>query len=173
MLTLARSIALPTRSGGRVDLTPGLGHRIDRRRLLQAGITLLEMLVVLVIIGLLVGLVGPNLLGRVDKAKVDTTNTQLKILKSALDTMRLDIGRYPTNEEGLAMLVTAPNDAGLRARWNGPYLEGGKLPDDGWNRAFIYSVPGKDGAPFALYSLGADGQPGGSGVDGDIGYLPR
>lgn len=156
-----------------VRLLARLQNRSRRRHALaEAGITLLEMLVVLVIIGLLVGLIGPNLLGRVDRAKVDTTLTQLKMMKGALDTLRLDVGRYPTAEEGLALLVTPPQDQALRARWNGPYLEGGKLPQDGWGRNYVYSMPGRDGRAFALYSLGADGQPGGTGNDAEIGDLP-
>lgn len=154
-------------------LRTALQNRTRRRNVVaEAGITLLEMLVVLVIIGLLVGLIGPNLLGRVDRAKVDTTLTQLKMLKGALDTLRLDVGRYPTAEEGLALLVTAPQDQTLRARWNGPYLEGGRLPQDGWGRNYVYSLPGRDGRAYALYSLGADGQPGGTGNDAEIGDLP-
>src|SRR5215813_14162462 len=87
-----------------------------------SGFTLLEMLVVLVIIGLLAGLVGPQLMGRVDTSKVTTAETQSRMLKSALDTMRLDIGRYPTKEEGLAMLSTAPADTRVARKWQGPYL---------------------------------------------------
>src|ERR1700740_178476 len=86
------------------------------------GFTLLEMLVVLVIIGLIAGLVGPQLMGRVDTSKVTAADTQVRMLKSALDTMRLDIGRYPTKEEGLALLVTPPKDDRIAARWQGPYL---------------------------------------------------
>lgn len=135
------------------------------------GVTLLEMLVVLVIIGLLAGLVGPRLLGTLDKANVDTAKVQVKMLKGALKTMRLDIGRFPTTEEGLALLRGAPTDEKIRAFWKGPYLEEA-VPLDPWKNAYQYSVPGSDGRDFALYSLGADGKPGGSGFDADLGDLP-
>ena len=83
----------------------------------QRGFTLLEMIVVLVIIGLIMGLIGPRLFGQADKAKVQTAQTQVKMLKGALETMRLDIGRFPTREEGLGLLVDKPADAGLASRW--------------------------------------------------------
>ncbi|MDM8566178.1 type II secretion system major pseudopilin GspG [Candidatus Halobeggiatoa sp. HSG11] len=135
------------------------------------GFTLLEMLVVLVIIGLLAGLVGPRIFGNVDKAKVQTASIQIKTIKGALQTLRLDMGRIPTNEEGLTLLKTPPLDENFKAFWKGPYLEE-DLPLDPWNRAYQYSVPGTDGHPFALYSLGADGKAEGTDFDADIGYLP-
>lgn len=135
------------------------------------GFTLLEMLVVLVIIGLLAGLVGPRIFGNVDKAKLQTANIQVKQLKGALQTLRLDIGRLPTPEEGLALLRTPPNDENIKPLWKGPYLEEA-IPLDPWNHPYQYSVPGSDGDPFALYSFGADGQPGGVDDNADIGYLP-
>ncbi|MCK5877758.1 MAG: type II secretion system major pseudopilin GspG [Candidatus Marithrix sp.] len=135
------------------------------------GFTLLEMLVVLVIIGLLAGLVGPRIFGNVDKAKVQTASIQIKTIKGALQTLRLDMGRIPTSEEGLTLLKTPPVDENLKPFWKGPYLEE-NLPLDPWNRAYQYSVPGIDGHPFALYSLGADGKAGGTDFDADIGYLP-
>ncbi len=137
----------------------------------SSGFTLIEMLVVLVIIGLLAGLVGPKLFGNVDKAKVQTAQTQTKMLKGAVETMRLDIQRYPTEAEGLALLTTAPTDEKLRTRWRGPYLEEA-LPQDPWSNPYAYSIPGAAGQPFAVYSLGADGKRGGEGYDADVGYLP-
>jgi general secretion pathway protein G len=137
----------------------------------QQGFTLLEMLVVLVIIGLLAGLVGPMIFSNVDKAKVQTAAIQVKNFKGALQTLRLDISRLPTNEEGLAILRTSPSDENIKPFWKGPYLEE-TIPLDPWNRPYQYSVPGSDGHPFALYSLGADGQPGGVDYNTDIGYLP-
>ena len=144
---------------------------IRLRRALQHGFTLLEILVVLVIIGLLAGLVGPRLLSQVDRGKNTTAEAQIKMLKSSLETMRLDLGRFPTTEEGLEFLVTAPADPALRARWVGPYLDG-KIPLDPWGNPYQYSVPGRDGQPFALYSYGGEGRPGPGGVVGGIGYLP-
>ena len=141
----------------------------DYRR--NSGFTLIEMLVVLVIIGLLAGLVGPKLFTKVDSSKVQTAQTQAKMFKGALESMRLDIGRFPTTDEGLALLNTPPKDEKIRGRWKGPYLES-DLPLDPWGTPYQYSVPGLNGQPFALYSFGADGQPGGDGVDADVGYLP-
>lgn len=135
------------------------------------GFTLIEMLVVLVIIGLLASLVGPKLFSKVDSSKVQTAQTQVKMLKGALETMRLDIGRFPTAAEGLAMLNAPPADEKLRVRWRGPYLED-ELPKDPWGSPYQYNLPGANSQPFALYSFGADGKRGGEGNDADIGYLP-
>jgi general secretion pathway protein G len=136
-----------------------------------AGFTLIEMLVVLMIIGLLAGLVGPKLFGKVDSSRVQTAQTQVKMLKGALESMRLDIGRFPTTEEGLALLNTQPKDDKTRSLWRGPYLDE-DVPPDPWGTPYQYSVPGSKGQPFALYSFGADGKPGGEGTDADVGYLP-
>lgn len=138
----------------------------------HAGFTLIEMLVVLVIIGLLAGLVGPKLWKHGDEAKVKTADTQVKMLRGALETMRLDINRFPTTEEGLALLVTAPTDEQLKSRWHGPYLEDNLVPADPWGNPYQYSVPGANGQPFALYSFGEDGKAGGEGNAADIGLLP-
>lgn len=133
------------------------------------GFTLLEMLVVLVIIGLLAGLVGPQLLGRADSAKVTTAQTQIKMLKGALETLRLDVGRFPTDAEGLSLLVNAPTDTRLAAMWQGPYLSD-DIPLDPWGSAYQYKLNSR--SAFSLYSWGADGKPGGSGLDEDVGILP-
>jgi general secretion pathway protein G len=135
------------------------------------GFTLLEMLVVLVIIGLIAGLVGPQLMGRVDTSKVTAADTQVRMLKSALDTMRLDIGRYPTRDEGLALLVTPPKDERVLSRWQGPYLSEDSVPLDPWGNAYQYTP--STGTVIYLYSLGGDGEPGGEGVNADIGILPK
>jgi general secretion pathway protein G len=135
------------------------------------GFTLLEMLVVLVIIGLLAGLVGPRLFSKVDQSKVATAQAQVKLLRGAVESLRLDVGRYPTAEEGLALLARAPSDPRLAERWRGPYLEGA-VPQDPWGRAYQYALPGAEGQPFALYSLGADGKTGGEGDAREIGVLP-
>jgi general secretion pathway protein G len=141
-------------------------------RLTLRGFTLLEMLVVLVIIGLLAGLVGPRLFSKVDQSKVTTAQTQVKLLRGAVENVRLDIGRYPTPEEGLSLLTRAPADAALATRWRGPYLDDG-LPQDPWGNPYQYAVPGANGQGFALYSLGADGKRGGEGDAKDLGILPQ
>lgn len=135
------------------------------------GFTLIEMLVVLVIIGMLAGLVGPKLFGRVDSSKVKTAQIQVKMFKGALETFRLDVGRLPTQAEGLLVLNQAPTDEGARMRWHGPYLDQ-DVPLDPWGNPYVYSLPGANGQPFALYSLGADGKRGGEGAEADVGLLP-
>lgn len=137
----------------------------------QAGFTLLEMIVVLVIIGLIMGLVGPRLFAQADKAKVQTAQTQIKMLRGALQTMRLDISRFPTAQEGLAMLMRPPADERVARAWAGPYLEDG-VPIDPWNNPYQYAPVPSGEQPITLYSLGADGKPGGEGYDADVGYLP-
>lgn len=135
------------------------------------GFTLLEMIVVLVIIGLIMGLIGPRLFGQADKAKVQTAQTQVRMLKGALETMRLDIGRFPSQEEGLDLLVKKPADPGLATRWSGPYLDGG-VPEDPWGYPYQYSPKAAGDQPITLYSTGADGKPGGTEFDADVGYTP-
>ena len=127
-------------------------------------------MVVLVILGLLAGLVGPRLFGRVDQSKVQTAQTQIKMLRGALQTYRLDVGRYPTSAEGLAALMQAPRE--ISAFWNGPYLED-ELPLDPWRTPYRYEAPVDNLQGFALWSLGADAAEGGDGVDADVGYLPK
>lgn len=148
-------------------LAPRLAPRLAAR--LSQGFTLLEILVVLVIIGLLAGLVGPRLLSQLDRAKVTTAETQIKMLKGALETMRLDLGRFPNAEEGIQILVTAPVDGALRLRWRGPYLDG-QVPLDPWGNPYQYDPRGRDTNPFALYSFGPDGRS--APANAYIGYLP-
>lgn len=133
------------------------------------GFTLLEMLVVMVIIGLLAGLVGPRIFGKVDSSKVKTAQTQIKMLESAIQIMRLDVGRIPSGEQALQWLTNPPaDDENARTLWKGPYIEG-KIPLDPWNNAYAIKVPGNDGKAVSVISLGADGKPGGEGMDADIG----
>ena len=146
-------------------------HMHQRAHRPPSGFTLLELLVVLVIIGLLAGLVGPRLFSKIDTSKAQTAQTQVKLLRGALETMRLDIGRFPLPGEGLALLNDAPRDERIAGKWKGPYLNE-TLPQDPWGQPYQYSVPGANGQPFALYSLGADGKRGGEGIDADVGQLP-
>lgn len=144
---------------------------MQRRNSSHRGFTLIEMLVVLVIIGLLAGLVGPRLFSKVDSSKVQAAEAQVKMLKGAVEMFRLDVGRAPTEAEGLGVLSTAPADEGVRARWRGPYLDEA-LPVDPWGNPYQYVPPPSSNQPFALYSLGADGKRGGEGTDADVGILP-
>ncbi|MDM4767547.1 type II secretion system major pseudopilin GspG [Pelomonas sp. SE-A7] len=148
---------------------PKLESSLSRQR--GAGFTLLEMLVVLVIIGLIAGLVVPRVTRGLDKSQVTAATAQIKILRGAVESLRLDIGRYPSNDEGLSMVFKAPSDPVLAGRWRGPYLDEG-VPLDPWGKPYQYAVPGRDGLPFALYSFGSDGKPGGEGDAADIGSLP-
>ena len=137
----------------------------------QPGYSLLEILIVVAIIGLLVTLVAPQLFGRLDESRVTTAVAQIRMLRSALDSFRLDTGRYPTEAEGLAALVTAPAGAELGDTWRGPYLDGGRLPADPWGHPYGYA-PVSSGDGPALYSYGADGKPGGQKTAKDVGQLP-
>lgn len=134
----------------------------------ERGFTLLEMLVVMVIIGLLAGLIGPRIFGKVDESKVKTAFTQVKLLESSLNIMRLDVGQVPPEDQGLQWLINPPGDEQLKSLWKGPYIEGG-LPLDPWNMPYQYKVPGPNNKPYAVYSFGADGKPGGEGLNADIG----
>jgi len=145
-------------------------YKLNRSRR-SFGFTLLELLVVLVIIGLLAGLVGPRLLGRVDSSKVTTAQTQVQLLRGAVENFRLDVGRYPSPEEGLNALMQAPSAADVRAKWRGPYLNDA-LPNDPWDQPYQYSLPGANAQPFALYSFGSDKKAGGDGDAKDVGLLP-
>jgi general secretion pathway protein G len=135
-----------------------------RRKGAKAGYSLMEILIVLAIMGLLVALVGPQLANMFGGAQGKTATAQVRTLKEALETMNLDIGRYPTQEEGLTLLVQAPGDG--VANWNGPYLNKG-LPDDPWKRPYVYTAPTDGGQPI-VSTLGKDGQPGGTGANEDI-----
>jgi len=130
----------------------------------QAGFTLLELLVVIVIIGLLAAYVGPKYFSQLGKSEVTVAKAQIDAFDKSLDTYRLDVGRYPSAEEGLGALMTAPPSAG--AKWNGPYLKKG-VPADPWGNAYQYRSPGSKGE-YEIISLGKDGQPGGAGDNADI-----
>jgi general secretion pathway protein G len=130
----------------------------------EQGFTLVEMLVVIAIIGLIMGLIGPRVLNYLSESKVKAAKIQMQSFSSSLDLFNLDAGRYPSTSEGLAALVRRPPGV---AAWNGPYLKGGNVPNDPWNNAYIYRAPGEHG-PFDIVSLGSDGQEGGSGTAADI-----
>jgi general secretion pathway protein G len=134
----------------------------------QSGFTLLEMLVVLVIIGLVASLVGPQLLGRVDSSRVTAADTQIRMLKGALDTLRLDVGRFPTAEEGLGLLMNEPSDERTRRKWQGPYLAE-SVPLDPWGNPYQYKP--KNSTNVILFSFGADSKADGEGIDADVGFL--
>lgn len=129
----------------------------------EKGFTLLELLVVMVIIGLLAGFVGPKYFSQIGKSEVKVAMAQIDALGKALDQLRLDTGRYPSMEEGLAALVTRPANV---PRWDGPYLTKG-VPLDPWGKPYIYKFPGEHGE-YDLVSYGKDGQPGGEGEAADI-----
>lgn len=130
----------------------------------QDGFTLLELLVVMVIIGLLVGYVGPMYFKQVGKSEVKAARAQIDAFGKALDQYRLDLGRYPTTEQGMAALVAKPAN---EAKWDGPYLKKA-VPLDPWGTAYVYKRPGDHGE-YDIISYGKDGVPGGSGEDADIG----
>ena len=130
----------------------------------EAGFTLVEMLVVIAIIGLIMGLIGPRVLNYLSESKVKTARIQLQSFSSALDLFYLDAGRFPSTAEGLAALVRRTPGV---AAWNGPYLKGGNVPNDPWNHPYIYRTPGEH-APYDIISYGSDGQEGGSGTAADI-----
>ena len=129
-----------------------------------SGFTLLELLVVIVIIGLLAGYVGPKYFAQVGKSEVKVARAQIDAFEKALDNYRLDVGRYPNTEQGLAALETRPESD---ARWQGPYLKKA-IPLDPWGKPYQYRAPGEKGE-FDLYSWGKDGQAGGEGENADIG----
>lgn len=136
---------------------------VPHKRFRMGGFTLLELLVVMVIIGLLTAYVGPKFFSQIGKSEVKAARAQIDALEKALDQYRLDIGRYPTTEQGLEALMTRP---GGELKWGGPYLRKA-VPNDPWGKAYAYRQPGEHGE-YDLLSFGKDGQPGGSGEAEDI-----
>jgi general secretion pathway protein G len=130
----------------------------------QRGMTLIEILVVLVLIGIVMGIVGSNFLGRGEKAKADAAKIEISQIAQSLDLFKLEVGRYPSTQEGLQALISAP--AGT-ANWNGPYWKKSTVPKDPWGNEYKYAAPGQ-AAAYDVVSLGADGKEGGEGVNKDI-----
>ncbi len=138
-------------------------HAPCRAHLACGGFTLLELLVVMVIIGLLAGYVGPKYFAQIGKSEVKAARAQIDALGKALDQFRLDTGHYPTNEEGLASLVVRPAN---EPKWEGPYLTK-DVPLDPWGNAYVFKNPGDHGE-YDLFSYGKDGKPGGEGEAADV-----
>ncbi len=135
--------------------------KLDRKKS-QAGFSLIEIMIVMIIIGLLASLVGPRLFSQLGKAKKETAKSQISWLLTTLDAYRLDVGTYPSTNEGLDALVQNPgNDS-----WNGPYLDK-NVPPDPWGNPYHYQFPGEHGE-VDLYSYGADNKPGGDGENADV-----
>ena len=137
---------------------------MKRKNQFRNAFTLVELLVVIVIIALLSSLVAPKFFGKLDTAKVKTAYTQMQMLSQALDSFRLDVGRYPTTSEGLKVLWAKSSQI---KNWDGPYLPK-PVQEDPWGNPYHYKQPGKDGNPYDLYSLGSDGKEGGSDDARDI-----
>jgi general secretion pathway protein G len=143
------------------NLLFGFGRLVGGPRTRQRGFTLLELLVVLAILGLLIGLVAPAALRQLGSAKEKIAHQSIERLAGVLDIYKLDIGTYPSTEQGLQALITKPSGV---TRWNGPYLKGEKVPEDPWGRPFVYRSPSqRPGHEYDLLSLGPTGQSGGAG----------
>ena len=135
----------------------------------QRGFTLIEVLVVVVIMGLLIGLIGPNVLGQVDKARVTTAKADLSTIAQALDMYKLDNHFYPTTDQGLQALVEKPSTSPIPKNWNAQgYLKSKEIKLDPWGGEYIYYSPGEDGLAYELMSLGADAREGGEDYNADI-----
>ena len=145
---------------------PGYGFRGASARHNRRGFTLLELLVVMVIIGLLVGYVGPRYFSQIGKSEVKAARAQIDALGKALDQFRLDVRQYPSTEQGLAALIERPSNVANEAKWDGPYLTKA-VPPDPWGNPYVYTMPGEHGE-YDLLSYGKDGKPGGDGEAAEI-----
>jgi len=145
-----------------------LGSKTSKKAIAR-GFTLIEVLVVVVIMGLLIGLIGPNVLGQVDKARVTTAKADMSTMAQALDMYKLDNHFYPSTDQGLEALVSKPTASPVPKNWNQQgYLKGNEIPVDPWGNEYIYYSPGDDSLPYELISMGADAREGGEGYDADL-----
>jgi general secretion pathway protein G len=141
---------------------------MDRRR--ARGMTLIEILVVLVLLAVITGIVAGNFIGKGEKAKADATKIEIGQISQTLDLYKLELGRYPTTQEGLQALITAPTGV---SNWNGPYWKKNSVPKDPWGNEYKYTSPASNGAPYEILSYGADGREGGEGPNKDISSLSQ
>jgi general secretion pathway protein G len=135
-----------------------------RSRARELGMTLIEILVVLTLIGIIMGIVGSNFIGKGEQAKVKAAKIEIEQISQTLDLYKLEIGHYPSSQEGLQALISAPTG---EANWNGPYWKKNSVPKDPWGNEYKYVAPGQKG-PYEIISLGADGKEGGENTDKDI-----
>jgi len=140
-----------------------MNHRIAHRRRAR-GMTLIEILVVLVLIGVVMGILAGNFIGQGEKAKADAAKIEISQIANTLDLYKLEVGKYPTTQEGLQALITAPSGV---SNWNGPYWRKGTIPKDPWGNEYKYTSPGAK-TPYEIISYGADGKEGGDGANKDI-----
>jgi general secretion pathway protein G len=136
----------------------------------SAGFTLTEMLVVLTIISLILGLVGPRVLNYLSESKVKAAKLQIESFGSSLDLFFIDAGRYPSSSEGLNALVQRPSGVEI---WNGPYIKGGRVPPDPWGHPYQYRAPVENSPPYEIVSFGSDGREGGAGTAADLSNVER